>query len=113
MKKQPSFITGAIVLTTTALLVRMAGFLFRIYLSNTVGAQGIGVYSLIMSVYGLCTTIATSGISVAVSRLVAEQLSLGKPENAIRVLRRSVALASVLGCAVGIVLLVFSKPVAI
>ena len=113
MKKQQSFITGAIILTATALLVRMSGFLFRIYLSNTVGAQGMGIYSLIMSVYGLCTTIATSGISVAVSRLVAEQISLGKPENANRVLVRSIWLSVILGCSVGIILFVVSEPVAV
>ena len=113
MKKQPNFVTGAIILTVTALIVRMAGFLFRIYLSNAVGAVGMGVYSLIMSVYGLCTTIATSGISVAVSRLVAEQLSLGKPENAGRVLRRAISLSVILGSSIGALLLVFSEPVAL
>jgi len=112
MTKQQSFITGAVILTVTSLFVRAAGFLFRIYLSNMVGAEGMGIYSLIMSVYGLCTTVATSGVSIAVSRLVAEQLSLGRSANAVRVLRRSVSLSLLLGCAIGTVLLIVSEPIA-
>jgi stage V sporulation protein B len=113
MKKQQSFLAGAAILTATSLMVRVIGFFFRIFLSNTVGAQGMGIYSLIMSVYGLCTTVATSSVSIAVSRLVAEQLSLGSPANAGQVLRRSVKLSLALGCGVAAALLLVSRPVAV
>ena len=81
MKKE-NVILGTLILSASSIFVRLIGFVFRIYLSNTLGAEGIGLYSLIMSLYALCATIATSGISTAVSKLVAEQLAWGQPATA-------------------------------
>lgn len=112
-KRTKSFLTGALILTITSLFVRLIGFAYRIWLSNAIGSEGMGVYSLIMSVYGLCITLSTSSISLAVSRLVAEQLSLGSPANAKRVLKYSVLLSTVLGSVVCFALLAFANPIAI
>ena len=102
--KERGFVGGAVILGVSAIFVRLVGFFFRIYLSNAMGAQGMGVYSLIMSVYALTCTLATSGIATAVSRLVAEQMSLRNEANAKRVLRRAVSLSLILGCIVGVIL---------
>ena len=99
MKKQ-NFLTGALILGISSVFVRMIGFVFRVYLSNTIGSEGMGVYSLIMSVYGLAITLCTAGLGIAVSRLVAEQLSVGADANARLVLLRAVGLACFMGAGV-------------
>ena len=70
MKK--AFFTNTVVLTVTTQLLRIIGLYYIAFLSDKIGTEGIGLYQLIFSVYFLATTIATSGISVAVSRLSAE-----------------------------------------
>lgn len=105
-------IIGTLMLSASSIFVRMIGFVFRIYLSNTMGAEGIGLYSLIMSLYSLCATIATSGISTSVSKMVAEQLALGKRANAKRILRRSVMLSLGISCTVGLVVFLFADVIA-
>lgn len=112
MKKQ-NVIVGTLILSISSIFVRMIGFGFRVYLSNTLGAEGIGVYMLIMSVYGLCATIATSGISTAVSKLVAEELGRGNKANGKRILRRSIGLSAMISCAVAMVLFVFAEGIAL
>ncbi len=50
---------------------------FNIYLSARIGAEAMGVYSLIGSVYGFGVTLATSGINLAATRMVSEAQGKG------------------------------------
>ena len=52
-KKHP-LITGTVILTLTGLITRVMGFFYRIFLSHTIGAEGVGIYQLIFPVYALC-----------------------------------------------------------
>lgn len=96
MRKQ-SIIIGTLILTVATTIVRVVGMLFRIYLANTLGAEGIGLYQLILSIYMLMITLATSGIRVAVSRLISEELSLKNYSNAKKVLNQSIVLSMFTG----------------
>ncbi len=90
------FLKNAAVLTVTALILRSIGMFFRIWLSNAVGADGMGLYTLILSVYMLAATFATSGICTAVTRLIAEELECGTKRSVNRILRRSIYLTLII-----------------
>ena len=111
--KERSMVTGALILSGAALFVRMAGFVFRIYLSNAMGAEGMGVHMLIMSLYNVCVTLATSGVATAVSTLCAQQLALGREDNARQVLRRAFLLALLISTAVGAAVFLFARPIGV
>ncbi|MBQ7643091.1 MAG: oligosaccharide flippase family protein, partial [Clostridia bacterium] len=51
---------------------RFIGFLYRIYLSRSLGAEGLGLYQISLSVLGLFMTITSSGIPITVSRMIAK-----------------------------------------
>lgn len=55
------------------LIARLLGFIYRIYLSNLIGAEGMGLHQLIVPVYTALVLTITSGITIAVSKMVAEQ----------------------------------------
>ena len=80
-----SFVGGAIILMFAGFIVRILGFVYRIYLSNLIGAEGMGVFQLIAPVYTLIVLTLTSGISIAVSRMVASELAKGHHINIHRI----------------------------
>ncbi len=77
------FIMNTFLLTVTSLLIRGIGLYFQIYLSGKIGAAGIGLFQLIMSVYVFGVTLAVSGVRFAVCRIVSEEIGL-ENESAIR-----------------------------
>lgn len=58
-------------ITFFSILTRVLGFLFRIYLSRVVGAEGLGLYQVAFSVFMVLLTIVSSGIPLIISRLSA------------------------------------------
>ena len=73
MKKIQRFFLNAMIMTATALLMNAVGVWFNLYISGKIGAEGMGVFQLIMSVYSFTVTFAASGINLASTRLVAEE----------------------------------------
>ena len=67
------FYNGAL-LTLVALAMRTVALFFGAYVTRTVGEVGMGLYTLVGTVYGFAVTLATSGISLTVTRLVASAL---------------------------------------
>lgn len=61
-------------MTAVTLAVRYVSVSFNIYISNKIGAVAMGLFTLISSVYGFALTLATSGISLATTKLVSEAL---------------------------------------
>ena len=94
--KKTIFIKNAIILTAASLILRFAGIIFKVWLSALIGSEGIGLYQLVFSFYVLASTFATSGICTAVTRLIAEELSLGCKKGTLQILRRSLQLTLII-----------------
>ena len=54
-----------------SIITRLAGFLFRIYLSRELGAEMLGVYQVAFSVFMVLVVLVSSGLPLAVSKLTA------------------------------------------
>lgn len=70
-------VKGAIILTGGVLLSKAIGAFYRIPLTNILGAEGVGMYQLVFSVYALIVTLIGSGMPIAISRLTAETIAKG------------------------------------
>lgn len=64
-------------LTLSSLVLQMLGFIYRIGMSRLAGAEGVGVYHLIMPVYSLMQSLTLSGITLGVSTISAEECAVG------------------------------------
>ena len=73
-------------LTVVNLLLRLVGTSFQVFLSNQIGAAGIGLLQLVMSVGGLAVVAGVAGIRTATMYLTAEELGKNKPHNIIWIL---------------------------
>ena len=66
------FLVNGALMTAVSLLLRAVSVIFNVYISNIIGAEGLGLFTLISTVYGFALTVATSGINLATTRLVSE-----------------------------------------
>ena len=57
-------IKGTIILTLANLTTKIMGFSNRIYLANAIGAEGMGLYQLILPLYGLAWSITSAGFKI-------------------------------------------------
>ena len=110
--QKKKFFKGALIVLLASIITRILGFLFRVFLANNLGAQGMGVYQLIMSLYMLVVTFATSGVSFAVSRIVSENMAIKNKKSTKAILKTSVLWALFLGVVVCLTLLIFNKEIA-
>lgn len=79
-------IQGTLILTIAGFITRLIGFIYRVYLSDTIGTRLLGVYQLIFPVYGICFTIYASGIQTAISQKIA---SITEDSDAFAIKRHS------------------------
>ena len=68
-------ITGTIILTLTGFLSRFIGFFYRIFLSRTFGAEGMGIYQLTSPVLALTFALTAAGMQTAISKYVAGEVT--------------------------------------
>jgi stage V sporulation protein B len=97
---------GAIILSVAGIFSKVLGACFRIPLGNMIGADGMSYYQAVYPIYVLLLTIATTGIPVAISRMVSERLAAGDRGGAQRVFRVTLVIMSILGAALFAVLFI-------
>lgn len=63
--------------TVFSTVEKLLSFVYRIILSRSIGAEGLGIYQICLSVFSVFLTAASSGIPVTVSRLIAKNNANG------------------------------------
>ena len=96
--------TNAISLTLTALSVRAVSVIFNIYISNKAGSEAMGLFALLGSVYAFSITLACASINLGTTRLVADAIGMGDGKGAARVVRRALAVSSLISLGAGVIL---------
>ena len=97
VNKKNIFIYNAFILIAVSLIMRTVGIYFNVYISNKVGAEAMGVHSLICGVYNFGITLATSGINLAVTRLISEAQGKNQPELRGKIMRTCLSYALFFG----------------
>lgn len=91
---------GALILTAASMVTRFLSVIFRVYISNRIGSQGMGLYELVTSLYMLGSTLTCSGIGIAVTKMVSEEEAKGERGNRRRIMRQAITATSILGLCV-------------
>ncbi len=106
------FIINGLILTVTSVTMRLLTVAFNVYITEKVGAAGVGLFSLIMSVYAFAVTFATSGISLSATRLVSQQIVRGSGKGVRAAVVRCIIYALIFGVTGGVLLMSFSEIIA-
>ncbi|MGI6633228.1 MAG: putative polysaccharide biosynthesis protein [Bacillota bacterium] len=91
------FVKGAFILTAAGLVVKLIGAFYRIPLYSILGSEGIGLYQMGYPIYAILLTVSSSGLNVAISKVVAERWARGKKAGAAGAFRVSLVMMVVLG----------------
>jgi stage V sporulation protein B len=116
MNKLGQFIANGMLLTLISLFIRTVSVAFNVYVSNSIGAEALGLFTLVSTVYGFGLTIATSGINLATTRLVSECIGknnisekiVGKNKEIISIVKKCITYALFFSVAVSLVFYIFS-----
>ena len=72
-----SFVAEAMVISVSNLAVKLIGVLFKIPMSNML-QEGMGVFNAAYSIYAMLYMVSTSGLPVAISRMVSASAKRGR-----------------------------------
>ena len=101
MSNKNFLLKGTLLLTLSGFLTKIIGFIYRIFLSQKIGAQGMGIYQLIFPIYTLCYALAVGGIQTAISRIVSAKAALKDEQGARDVFLLSATLATAISILTG------------
>ncbi len=110
--KKQSVLNGAMMLMFAVLLVKVIGLLFKIPLTDMIGAAGRGYFNSAYEIYTPIFAISMAGLPVAVSRMVAENIALGNYREPRMIRKVSQRLFIIVGITGTLILLAAAYPYA-
>lgn len=111
--RKNQFIIGAFVLTLAGLFARFTGFFYRIFLSNQLGAEGMGLYQLIFPIHGICMSLCCTSIQTALSRFIAGESHKPSRKNSRMYFGCGLGLSLALALCSALALYFFADPIAL
>lgn len=100
------FKTVAIV-TIFSVCEKFLGFVYRIYMSHTIGAEGVGLYQVSLSMFAFLFTLISSGIPITVSRLMTKYKAEHHPKKVDRIVTAGILLSLMLSVPCCLLALIF------
>ena len=80
-KDGQNYVHGALILTVGVIIMKVLGAIYKIPLGNILGDEGYSMFMGAYSIYFIFFTLATAGLPVALSRLIAESDANGRAKN--------------------------------
>lgn len=113
MNHRQSFLKGAVILSIAGAISKILGAVYRIPLARLIGAEGIGLYQMAYPIYTTILALATAGVPVAISILIARKETQGFPGESRRILRASLLLLAVVGLLLSLLVMWSSQGLAV
>ena len=103
---------SALMLTGVNLLLRFTSTAFQVFISGRIGAEGVGLLQLVLSVGGMSMTAGIAGVRTATMYLVAEELGKNRRKNTPWVLSGCMLYSILCSGAVAALLYIFAPSIA-
>lgn len=111
MGRGRTLVKGTLLLTLSGLALRGLGVLFQTILARRIGAEGMGILQLILTVGGFAGTIGSAGVRVAALQLSARAWGRGDRAGVSAALFACLRYALVTGAAAGAALVLLAAPI--
>ncbi|SHG43415.1 stage V sporulation protein B [Thermosyntropha lipolytica DSM 11003] len=97
MEKKQTFLKGALILSIAGAISKLLGAIYRIPLARMIGAEGIGLYQMAYPIYTTILALATAGVPVAISIMVARKETEGYSGDSFKILKASLFILFIIG----------------
>ncbi|MFN2340160.1 MAG: oligosaccharide flippase family protein [Halanaerobium sp.] len=111
MKQKRKFLKGAITLGAAGIISKFLGFAYRIALPRMIGSEGVGIYQLAYPIYTILLVVSTSGMPIALARIISEQNTKNNYKNSYKIFKTALSLNFFVGLILTISMVLISKPV--
>ncbi len=108
-KKGQNYLHGAAILTAGVIIMKILGFFYKIPLGNLLRDEGYSMFMGAYNIYFVFFTLATAGLPVALSRLVAEADAHGRARQEEKLFRVALISFTVLGLVFASVMFFFPR----
>ena len=98
-----TMVKGAAIISAAGIVVKIIGAFFRIPLTNWIGELGMSYYQVAYNIYSALLIMATAGFPVALSRMVSEDMALGRNRNAHKVFKVFLVLMTCIGALLALI----------
>lgn len=99
-----SFLYGTVILIGAGAVTKILGFAHRIILSRIIGAEGMGLYQMVVPILYFLITLTTFGLPVAIAKQVAETEAIQDNRQTKRFLALALGVATLLSLFVCLIL---------
>ena len=107
--KGQNYMHGAAILTVGVIIMKILGFFYKIPLGNILGDEGYSMFMGAYSIYYIFFTLATAGLPVALSRLVAEADANGRAKQEEKTFRVALVTFTVIGTVFALIMFCFPQ----
>ncbi|MBE6896716.1 MAG: polysaccharide biosynthesis protein [Ruminococcaceae bacterium] len=112
MSKKQSVAYGALILSVSGFLVKLVGAIFKIPLTNLVGAAAMSYFSSAYSIYVFLLSIATSGLPTGIATMVSSSLALERYKDISKIMKIASVIFVTLGTVLAVLGFIFAMPLA-
>ncbi len=108
-RRKQNYMHGAAILTVGVIIMKVLGFFYKVPLGNILGDEGYSMFLGAYSIYNIFFTLATAGLPVALSRLVAEADAHGRVRQEEKTFRVALVTFAFIGVLFSLVLFFFPE----
>lgn len=83
---------GTLILLAASIFNKSVGFIYQILVMRLIKPEGVGLFSMIFPIYVMMLVVASMGIPIAISKLVAEEVAKNNLRGAYRIFKTSLLL---------------------
>ena len=98
-KNNQSFMQGVMILMLSQFIIKIAGLLYKIYLTNRdgFGDTGNAIYSAGFQIYTLCLAMSSIGVPNVISQLISSKVAVGDNRGAYRIFKVAITIFGLIG----------------
>ena len=112
-KSKQNYLHGAAILAAGVAITKILGAIYKIPLGNILGDEGYAHFMVAYSIFNVFLTLTTAGLPVALSRMISEAETLGRPMQMRRIFRVSMLVFAVIGLISALIMYLFPTELAV